>query len=116
MTREALRSRGAVATVGDDYYANLKHRPKLVEPEAGDPNGVVSGSYRVVEPQVEASAAPPTGPAQSIAVWSAAMPVLSRNAPRRSARELSPGAFCAEPDAITAAFAVTSAEMPIVFT
>jgi Lytic transglycolase len=42
----------AIATVGDDYYANLKHRPKLVEPEAGDVNGVVSGSYRVVEPQV----------------------------------------------------------------
>jgi hypothetical protein len=41
----------AVATVGDDYYANLKHRPKLVEPEAGDPNGVVSGSYQVVEPR-----------------------------------------------------------------
>jgi rare lipoprotein A (peptidoglycan hydrolase) len=39
-----------VATVGDDYYANLKHRPKLVEPEAGDVNGAASGSYRVVEP------------------------------------------------------------------
>src|SRR6185295_8380311 len=42
----------AVATVGDDYYANLKHRPKLVEPEAGDTSGVVSGSYRVAEPTV----------------------------------------------------------------
>jgi hypothetical protein len=40
----------AVATVGDDYYAHLKHRAKLVEPEAGDTNGVVSGSYRVAEP------------------------------------------------------------------
>jgi hypothetical protein len=47
----------AVATVGDDYYANLKHRPKLVEPEAGDPNGVVSGSYQVVEPRVGGPAA-----------------------------------------------------------
>ena len=54
----------AVATVGDDYYANLKHRPKLVEPEAGDPNGVVSGSYRVVEPQVgRPAAAAPAAPA-----------------------------------------------------
>jgi len=40
----------AVATVGDDYYAKLKHRPKLVEPEAGDTSGVVSGSYKVAEP------------------------------------------------------------------
>jgi len=47
----------AVATVGDDYYANLKHRPKLVEPEAGDVNGVVSGSYRAVEPEVGGPAA-----------------------------------------------------------
>ena len=47
----------AVATVGDDYYANLKHRPKLVEPEAGDVNGVVSGSYKAVEPEAGATAA-----------------------------------------------------------
>ena len=47
----------AVATVGDDYYANLKHRPKLVEPEAGDTAGVVSGSSRVVEPEAGGPAA-----------------------------------------------------------
>ena len=57
----------AVATVGDDYYANLKHRPKLVEPEAGDVNGVVSGAYQAVEPQVggpaaSAAEAPNAGP------------------------------------------------------
>jgi rare lipoprotein A (peptidoglycan hydrolase) len=53
----------AVATVGDDYYANLKHRPKLVEPEAGDVNGAASGSYRVVEPVAGggAAAAPSAG-------------------------------------------------------
>jgi rare lipoprotein A (peptidoglycan hydrolase) len=45
----------AVATVGDDYYANLKHRPKLVEPEAGA--SVVSGSYKVAEPQAGGPAA-----------------------------------------------------------
>jgi hypothetical protein len=40
----------AVATVGDDYYARLKPRPKLVEPVAGDVAGTPSGSYRVEEP------------------------------------------------------------------
>jgi hypothetical protein len=53
----------AIATVGDDYYANLKHRPKLVEPQAGDVNGAVSGSYKVVEPPAGGSAAAaPTAP------------------------------------------------------
>jgi hypothetical protein len=40
----------AVATVGDDYYARLKPRPKVVEPVAGDVAGTPSGEYRVVEP------------------------------------------------------------------
>jgi hypothetical protein len=40
----------AIATVGDDYYARLKPRPKVVEPVAGDVAGTPSGSYRVVEP------------------------------------------------------------------
>lgn len=40
----------AVATVGDDYYAKLKPRPKLVEPVAGQVGGVVSGTYRL-EPE-----------------------------------------------------------------
>ena len=37
----------AVATVGDDYYAKLKPRPKLFEPVAGEVGGVVSGTYRL---------------------------------------------------------------------
>jgi hypothetical protein len=48
----------AIATVGDDYYARLKPRPKLVEPVAGDVGGVVSGTYRL-EPQAGVTADPP---------------------------------------------------------
>ncbi len=55
----------AVATVGDDYYAHLKHHPKLVEPEAGDTAGVASGSYKVVEPQAGAPASAAAAAARS---------------------------------------------------
>jgi hypothetical protein len=48
--------RQAVATVGDDYYAKLKPRPKLVEPVAGQVGGVVSGTYRL-EPEAGVGAA-----------------------------------------------------------
>ena len=47
----------AVATVGDDYYARLKPRPKVVEPVAGDVAGTPSGEYRVVEPAAGGSTA-----------------------------------------------------------
>ena len=49
----------AVATVGDDYYARLKPRPKVVEPVAGDVAGTPSGSYRVVEPPAGGRAVEP---------------------------------------------------------
>jgi hypothetical protein len=53
----------AVATVGDDYYARLKPRPKVVEPVAGELGGTPSGSYRAAEPQagVRAGAEPAPG-------------------------------------------------------
>ena len=51
----------AVATVGDDYYARLKPRPKVVEPVAGDPAGTPSGSYRVVEPPAGGATEPRAG-------------------------------------------------------
>jgi Lytic transglycolase len=51
----------ATATVEDDYYAKLKPRPRVVEPEAGDVAGTVSGSYRVVEPPAGGAAGPRRG-------------------------------------------------------
>jgi hypothetical protein len=84
----------AVATVGDDYYANLKHRPKLVEPEAGDVDGVVSGSYQAVEPQVggPATAARPGGAADPGPPSDAEVRRDLAQA-RREARRASPPAF-----------------------
>jgi len=85
--RKALVVDGAVAFIGgmgiaDQWARDQKdipmwrdtmvemHGPVVDDIEAAfNQNWIVVGG--VVEPQVEASAAPPTGPAKSIAVWSA---------------------------------------------